>query len=41
MAGYTDAHAVEVCAVIAQATFTNYFNHVHDTPLDFPPAPGL
>jgi uncharacterized peroxidase-related enzyme len=40
-AGYGDAHAVEVCAVIAQATFTNYFNHVHDTPLDFPPAPEL
>lgn len=40
-AGYGDAHVVEVCAVIAQATFTNYFNHVHDTPLDFPLAPGL
>jgi uncharacterized peroxidase-related enzyme len=41
MAGYGDAHAAEVCAVIAQATFSNYFNHVHETPLDFPEAPQL
>jgi uncharacterized peroxidase-related enzyme len=39
--GYTDAHAAEVCAVIGQATFSNYFNHVNDTPLDFPRAPEL
>ncbi len=40
-AGYTERHAVEVCAVIAQATFTNYFNHVNETELDFPQAPPV
>ncbi|MFW6189329.1 MAG: carboxymuconolactone decarboxylase family protein [Planctomycetota bacterium] len=40
-AGYGDAHAAEVCAVIAQSTLSNFFNHVHETELDFPRAPGL
>jgi len=39
--GYTDAHVVEVIGQLALATFTNYFNHVNQTPLDFPPAPKL
>jgi len=40
-AGFTDAHIVEVIAQLSVATFTNYFNHVNKTPLDFPPAPKL
>ena len=40
-AGYSEGQAAEVCAVIAQATFTNYFNHVNETELDFPEAPEL
>ena len=40
-AGYGDAHAAEVVATIAECTFTNFFNHVHQTELDFPPAPAL
>lgn len=40
-AGYTDAHIAEAVAVVAMATFTNYFNHVNDTTLDFPAAPAL
>ncbi len=40
-AGYTDAAVVEVVAVYALAVFTNYFNHVNDTPLDFPAAPAI
>jgi len=40
-AGYTDAHIAEVCALIAQSTFSNYFNHVNETDLDFPEAPPV
>lgn len=40
-AGFTDGHATEVIANYALATFTNYFNHVNETPLDFPAAPKL
>lgn len=39
-AGYSDAQIAEAVGYIALATFSNYFNHVHDTPLDFPQAPG-
>ena len=35
-AGYSDAHAVEVVANYALAVYTNVFNHVNDTPSDFP-----
>lgn len=35
-AGYTDGHVAEVVANYALATFTNYFNHVNDTTVDFP-----
>lgn len=37
-AGYTDAHAGEVVAVYSLAVFTNTFNHVNQTPVDFPAA---
>lgn len=40
-AGYTDAAVVEVVAAYALAVFTNYFNHVNDTAMDFPPAPAI
>ena len=40
-AGYTDGHVGEVIANYALATFTNYFNHVNDTAVDFPAAPKL
>lgn len=40
-AGYNDAQITEVVLVIAQTVFTNLFNRVHQTPVDFPPAPGI
>lgn len=40
-AGYTDGQIAESVGYIALATFSNFFNHVHDTPLDFPAAPAL
>lgn len=40
-AGYTDGHVGEVVANYALATFTNYFNHVNDTAIDFPVAPKI
>ncbi|MEO0483142.1 MAG: carboxymuconolactone decarboxylase family protein [Planctomycetota bacterium] len=39
--GYDDGAVAEVVAIYAFATFTNYFNHVNDTPVDFPAAPAL
>ncbi|WP_166831847.1 carboxymuconolactone decarboxylase family protein [Thalassoroseus pseudoceratinae] len=35
-AGFTDAQIVEIVAVVALNIFTNYFNHVADTEIDFP-----
>jgi uncharacterized peroxidase-related enzyme len=35
-AGYTDAQILEMVAVTAFNIFTNYFNHVADTAVDFP-----
>jgi uncharacterized peroxidase-related enzyme len=35
-AGYTDAEIVEISFVIALITFTNVFNRVNDTVVDFP-----
>lgn len=35
-AGYSDAAIVEIVAVVALNLFTNYFNHVADTEIDFP-----
>ncbi len=37
-AGFSDAAVVEVLAAIAVNTFTNLFNHVHETEIDFPVA---
>lgn len=40
-AGYTDAQITEALLTVAQTVFTNLFNRVHQTPLDFPAAPSL
>ena len=40
-AGYTDGHVAEVVACYALNVFTNTFNHVNDTAVDFPAAPVL
>ncbi len=40
-AGFDDAAVVEVCAGIAWMTFTNLFNHVNDTEIDFPAVPEV
>ena len=40
-AGYTDAEVGEIVANVALNLFTNYFNHVAATELDFPAAPDL
>jgi uncharacterized peroxidase-related enzyme len=40
-AGYSEAHAVEAVACYALAVYTNYFNHMNNTPIDFPPAPTI
>ena len=35
-AGYGDAEIVEIIATVAATTFTNYFNHIAQTEVDFP-----
>lgn len=40
-AGFGDGHVVEVVAQLALATYTNYFNHVNQTAVDFPAAPKI
>lgn len=40
-AGYSDAAIAEVVAHVALSVFTNYFNIVAATEVDFPPAPAL
>ena len=37
-AGYTDAQIVDLVLAITSITFTNLFNRLNDTTLDFPPA---
>jgi uncharacterized peroxidase-related enzyme len=37
-AGYGDAEIAEIVAVVAWKTFSNYFNHVAETDVDFPAA---
>jgi uncharacterized peroxidase-related enzyme len=37
-AGYTDAQVVDLLLAITSITFTNLFNRLNDTTLDFPPA---
>jgi uncharacterized peroxidase-related enzyme len=39
-AGYEDAEIAEIVANVALIMFTNYFNHVAETVVDFPPVPG-
>lgn len=40
-AGFGDAAIAEVVAAVALMTFTNYFNLVAETELDFPRAPAM
>ena len=40
-AGYTDAEVGEIVADVALNLFTNDFNHVTATELDFPAAPDV
>ena len=40
-AGLTDAELAEIAAVVALNLYTSYFNHLVQTPLDFPPAANL
>jgi uncharacterized peroxidase-related enzyme len=35
-AGYSDAQLVDISLAIAVTTFTNIFNRINDTPIDFP-----
>jgi alkylhydroperoxidase family enzyme len=39
--GYTDGEIAEIVASVALNIFTNYFNHVAETEVDFPAAPEL
>jgi hypothetical protein len=39
--GYTDGDIAEIVANTALNIFTNYFNHVAGTVVDFPAAPKL
>jgi len=39
-AGYSDGDIGEIVAAVALNTFTNYFNSVGETTLDFPAVPG-
>ena len=40
-AGYTDGEIAEIVANVSLNLFTNYFNHVAGTEVDFPEAPEL
>jgi uncharacterized peroxidase-related enzyme len=40
-AGVTDSELVEIILAIQVNMFTNYFNHINDTTIDFPLAPNL
>jgi uncharacterized peroxidase-related enzyme len=40
-AGVTDGELMEIIALVAALTLSNYANHLARTPLDFPPAPNL
>ena len=40
-AGYTDGEVVEIVANVAINIFTNYFNHIANTEVDFPMAQKL
>lgn len=40
-AGYGDAAVVEVIATASLASYTNWFNHVNQTPVDLPTPPAV
>ena len=40
-AGYDDGAVVEVIAVAAMASYTNWFNHVNETAVDLPTPPAV
>lgn len=40
-AGFTDGQIAEIVANVSLNIFTNYFNHVAETEIDFPAAPKL
>lgn len=40
-AGYTDAHVPEVLLSVIQNIYTNYFNNLNQTEIDFPLAPKI
>jgi uncharacterized peroxidase-related enzyme len=40
-AGYSDGEIAEIIANVALNLFTNYFNHVADTDVDYPLVPSL
>ena len=40
-AGYNEAALAELIGYVAQNTFTNYVNHIAETPIDFPLAKNL
>jgi alkylhydroperoxidase family enzyme len=40
-AGWDDAAIADIVAVTALNLYTNFFNHVNDTELDFPEPPAL
>ena len=39
--GYSDGEICEIVATVAVNLFTNYFNHVAETEIDFPAVPAL
>lgn len=41
LAGVTDKELVEIILVMSINLFTNYFNHITDTKIDFPEAPAI
>ena len=40
-AGFTTEAAIEVVAGISVMTFTSFYNHIHDTEVDFPEIPEV
>ena len=40
-AGFSEGEVAEIVANVALNIFTNYFNHVAETEVDFPTAPDL
>jgi uncharacterized peroxidase-related enzyme len=40
-AGYSDGALIEVIAWVAYNSFTNYFNHIAETEVDFPKPPDI